>query len=342
MPASRSLLTRYKLRLRRKRMLWRAFRSRHNLMPVSVRTGKIARNDILVFVTVRNEMQRLPWFLKHYRRLGVGHFLIVDNGSDDGTADYLRAEPDVSLWQTRASYKASRFGMDWITWLQRRYAHGHWTVTVDADELLIYPGHDTRDLCRLTADLMQHNQRVMGAIMLDLYPKGPPDAQSYDPEQDPVEVLPWFDAWGYQAQIQPKMGNLWLQGGPRARCFFSSDPRRAPTMNKIPLVYWDRSYAYVNSTHNLLPPALNQTWDVQGREALSGALLHTKFLPGSPARARREKARAEHFTNSKAYDDYYDAVAQNPDMWEPQSTRLTGWRQLVELGLMTGGDGDRD
>ena len=48
-------------------------------------------------VTVRNEIVRLPYFLDYYRRLGAGHFLVVDNGSDDGTHEYLADQPDVSV-----------------------------------------------------------------------------------------------------------------------------------------------------------------------------------------------------------------------------------------------------
>ena len=35
--------------------------------------------------------------------------------------EYLLAQPDVSLWSTDASYKAARFGMDWINHLLRRH-----------------------------------------------------------------------------------------------------------------------------------------------------------------------------------------------------------------------------
>ncbi len=48
---------------------------------------------------------------------------MVDNGSTDGSAELLAGEPDVSLWTTGTSYKASRFGVDWLTWLQ--VLHGH-------------------------------------------------------------------------------------------------------------------------------------------------------------------------------------------------------------------------
>jgi hypothetical protein len=107
----------YKLRIRRKRLLWRAFRKRRELSAFSLKTKAIRRHDALLFAAMRNEMMRLPFFLQHYRALGVGHFLIVDNDSDDGTERYLSAQPDVSVWQARAGYKASRFGMDWLTCL---------------------------------------------------------------------------------------------------------------------------------------------------------------------------------------------------------------------------------
>lgn len=332
-----ALLARYKLRLRRKRMLWRGFRSRHVLEPVANRTAGISPGDILLFACVRNEAIRLPFFLDHYRSLGVSHFLIVDNDSDDKTRDLLTVADDVSLWRTSAGYKASRFGMDWLTWLLRRYGHGHWTVTADADELLVYPDHDSRNLHELTAWMDQQGQVMMGAFMLDMYPKGPPDHQVYHAGQDPCEVLQWFDAYGYWAQRQSKMGNLWLQGGPRARCFFADDPNRAPTLNKIPLVKWDRGYAYVNSTHNALPPWLNATFDEGGTEKVNGILLHTKFLPGTVERARLEHGRRQHFYNADFYDDYYVALAENPDLWEPDSVLYEGWQQLVDLGLMTRG-----
>ena len=318
-------------------MLWRAFRKRRELKNCIDRTQQIKARDVLLFSTVRNEMLRLPYFLEHYRRLGVGHFLFVDNGSDDGTRAFLSSQPDVSLWETVHSYKASRFGMDWLTWLQRRHAHGHWTLTVDADELLIYPNHETHSLQDLTAWLDATRQTKVGAIMLDLYPRGSIASQHYRPNSDPTQVLNWFDAYGYWAQIQVKMGNLWLQGGPRARCFFQEDVRRAPTLNKIPLVKWRRSYVYVNSTHNALPPRMNRTYDENGQEKLNVVLLHTKFLPDAADRAQVEKTRSEHFSNGALFSDYYDAVAEAPDLWCDASVRYQGWQQLLDLRLMSRG-----
>lgn len=330
--------TRYKLRLRRKRLLWRAFRRRREINSVLRRTELIKAGDVLVFACLRNEMQRLPFFLEHYRKLGVAQFLLVDNGSDDGSVKFLVKQPDVSLWRATSSYKASRFGMDWLTALLWKHGTEHWCLTVDLDELLIYPDCDTLDLPAFTRSLEHRGQGALGALLLDLYPKGPIGAQTYTPGDDPTRTLPWFDAYGYWAQRQNKMGNLWLQGGARARCFFEKTPELAPTLNKIPLVHWRKPYVYVNSTHNALPPDLNRVYDEDGFSKVSGVLLHTKFLPDAPARAASERSRGEHFADAKRYNDYYEAVTEGPDLWCDTSVRLDGWRQLLSLGLMSRGD----
>lgn len=337
MPENPAAWARYKLRLRRKRLLWRALSKRHEITATSRKTGAIVSKDVLLFAVMRNEMHRLPHFLSHYRALGVGHFLIIDNNSDDGTGDFLAAQPDVSVWQSKAGYKASRFGMDWLTCLLWRYGHGHWTVTVDADELFIYPDWEQRNLHTLTQALSRQGLVAMGALMLELYPKGPISDQTYRPGQDPTEVLNWFDAYGYFAQLQPKLGNLWLQGGPRARVFFADDARRAPTLNKIPLMRWNRNYVYVNSTHNALPRTLNRVYDQKDAVKPWGALLHTKFLPDAIARAKEEKHRGEHFADAVPYQGYYDALAANPDLWCDESISFENADQLERLGLISRG-----
>ena len=327
----------YRWRLRRRYLLVRALRRRRRLTALQDRTRAIRRGDILLFAAVRNEGQRLPHFLDHYRRLGVDHFLIVDNMSTDGSPDLLAAQPDVSLWQTGSSYRLHRFGLDWLTWLMFRHGHDHWCLTVDADELLIYPHHDTRPLAALTDWLDRSGQRVFPAMMLELYPKGPVQAQSYLPGDDPLRILHWFDAGNYTITRQARTKALWLQGGPRARMFFADRPRHAPTLSKIPLVRWNRRWVYLNSTHSILPPRLNEVYDQMGGEAISGLLLHTKFLPEVVRKAAEEKQRREHFGRPEIFDSYYDRLMTSPDFWTPRSTRLESWRQLEALGLMSRG-----
>lgn len=299
---------------------------------MAIRTG-----DVLCFACLRNEARRLPFFLAHNRRLGVRHFLIVDNGSTDETAALLAEAPDVSVWHSSASYKASRFGMDWLTWLMLRYGHGHWCLTLDADEILIYPYWQSRPLPALTDWLDQQGRASFGALTIDMYPEGPVSQGTHDPKADPVDLLGWFDAGNYQVQVQSRMGNLWIQGGARARAFFADSPRKAPTLNKTPLVRWHWRYAYVNSTHALLPPRLNQVYATDGGELTSGVLLHSKFLPEIVSRSAEEKSRGEHFADGAQYAAYYDRLVDDPVLHCAKSTRYTGWRQMEALGLMSRG-----
>eukprot|EP01031_Cornospumella_fuschlensis_P042141 gene42141-51456_t len=59
------------------------------------------------------EALRLPSTLDHHRRLGVDRFLVIDNGSVDGTVDYLTSQPDVHLFQTTESFAAANDGLHW-------------------------------------------------------------------------------------------------------------------------------------------------------------------------------------------------------------------------------------
>ena len=125
------------MRLRRKRCVLRALRKSRELSLVQDYTDRICKGDILLVTTIRNEKIRLPYFLQYYRGLGVNHFLFVDNDSNDGARAYLDGIEDVSVWFTRGSYKSATFGVDWVNYLLRKYAHGHWSLIVDPDEFFI-------------------------------------------------------------------------------------------------------------------------------------------------------------------------------------------------------------
>lgn len=307
-------------------------------MPVNVRLAKPTKNANLCFVTLRNERVRLPFFLSYYRDMGVDHFLIVDNGSDDGSREYLLQQEDVSLWQAKGSYKASRFGMDWLNWLLFRYGTGNWCLTVDPDEFLVYPHCDTRPLKALTQWMDTSRIRSFSAMLLDVYPEGRIGDQPYRPGMNPMEIACWFDPANYMIHKNGQYGNLWIQGGPRARSFFARDPKLAPALNKIPLVRWRRHYAYISSTHMALPRALNIVYDEEGGERISGVLLHAKFLSTFIEKSSEEMVRGEHYADSQEYRAYSAGMEDDMILWTEESRCYEDWRQLQELGLISQGN----
>ncbi len=305
---------------------------------MSDRTAQIRSSDLLAFSTLRNEHIRLPYFLEYYRNKGINHFLIVDNDSDDGSLEYLMEQPDVSVWHTRKSYKKSKFGVDWLNWLQFRYGHNHWCLVVDPDEFFIYPFCDTRPIRALTDWLDASSIKSFSAMLLDMYPRGPITEQPYQAGQDPMEIACWFDAGNYTMTKNPQYGNLWIQGGPRSRVFFPGEPELAPALNKIPLVKWNRRYCYASSTHMLLPRGLNQVYDEWGGEKASGLLLHAKFLDTFTAKAEEELVRNQHYSASVEYKAYAERLRDAPELWCKWSEKYINWRQLEILGLMSKGN----
>ncbi len=326
------------MRLRRRHRILRSIRKSRELSVVQDYTNAIRQDDILLVSTARNEQIRLPYFLRYYRELGVDHFLFVDNDSSDGTLDYLSGQTDVSVWSTQASYKRAKFGVDWMNWLQRKYAHGHWTLVVDPDEFFVYPFCDTRSIRALTDWLDNSSIRSFSAMLLDVYPKGRLDDEPYRAGQNPLEIAAWFDSGNYTLKRNRLYGNLWIQGGPRSRVFFADQPELAPALNKIPLVKWNKRYAYAESTHMILPRGLNQVYDEWGGEKASGILLHAKFLDTFTAKATEELDRAQHYSESAEYKAYAEKLKDDPDLWCKWSEKYINWRQLEILGLMSKGN----
>lgn len=331
------LWDRYRLRLRRKRLRYRALRKRRDLSAVVDRTREYGRDAILLVAVLRNERIRLPYFLRYYRDLGVTHFLMVDNASDDGSRDYLAAQRDVSLWTTGASYRASRYGADWINWLLMRHGHGHWILAVDVDEFFIYPFCDTRPIRALTDWLDAGGARSFPAMVLDMYPEGAVDAERYREGGNPFDIASYFDGGNYMISRNGFYGNLWIQGGPRARTMFADRPREAPSLNKIPLVKWHWTYCFVSSTHMLLPRRLNLAYDEWGGEKASGCLLHAKFLSTFKAKVAEELERRQHFAESREYIAYAETLKDGAGMWCKWSEKYINWRQLEILGIMSKG-----
>lgn len=332
-----AVLSAYRLRLWRKAALWRARRAAGRLRCLADRTAQIRPGDILVFATQRNEAPRLPGFLAHYRNLGAAHFLFVDNASGDGSVDYLAGQPDVSLWQTGADYGRARFGADWMMALLARYGTGHWVLVVDPDELLVYAHCDTRPLRALTDWLQATRLPAFPALLLDLYPGPAPEPAGASAPPPPPEAG-WFDPASYQFRRDRRLGNLWVQGGPRARAFFARTPARAPALNKVPLIRWRAGLALASSTHSLLPRGINRWWDESGGLAASGCLLHTKFMLPQTARLAEEAERGQHYAGAREYAAYRDGMAEGRQLWTAQSVRYDGWRGLEHHGLLSAGD----
>jgi Glycosyl transferase family 2 len=318
------------------RFAWLELRDRRagrQLTSVQDRTGRIGPKDVLLVTCLRNERARLPAFADYYRRLGVDHFLLIDNGSTDGLMDWAGDQPDVSVWHTTASYRDSRFGMLWINDLLRRHAHKRWCLVVDPDEFLVYPNMETRSLHALAQFLEDDHRPCLHTLLIDAYSDRPLAETWLGPGEDPFAVCPFFDRDGY-LQRESWGNSTWVQGGPRMRAHFADRPEQAPALNKIPLVRWKRHYHYNMSTHDAWPRRLNRA-HAQTEISTTGALFHFKLVAALESKAAEEAVRGEHYAAGREYARYRAGGAEY--FAEGISVRYAGSAQLVALGLMNPG-----
>jgi hypothetical protein len=268
--------------------------------------------------------------------MGVNHFIFVDNGSTDGFSQFVSGQDDISVYHTSASYKESNFGVHWCNYLLSKHGVGHWCVTCDPDEFLVYPKADMRNLRELTEYLDANYLGSFYALMVDMYGKGFIEDTAYESGQDPLEVCPYLDRLGYNKDFWFNYSAMAAAGGVRRRVFFKTCADMSPALNKVPLVKWKKHYLYAFSTHVARPNHIN---DVCGADFVTGALLHFKFISQLEQKVEEEKAAKQHWDDSFEYRKYDEVLKSKTRLYDANiSRKYEGWHTLVELGLINMGE----
>lgn len=188
---------------------------------------EIPEGGALCLALAHNEAPRMEDFLRHHRKLGVAHFLILDDNSTDRTADMLRDEPDVTLFApVDSTYRTHKVA--WRSEILDAHANGRWVLVPDLDELFIFPFCERRPLASFTAHLDREGAEAVFTPMIDMYADAPLTRALYWPGDSMLAAFPYFDAEGYRL-IPPKRKHrlrfptpsLDLYGGARERLFYN-------------------------------------------------------------------------------------------------------------------------
>lgn len=278
------------------------------ISPVA-RLSRVAGAEVAVVSALRNERGMLPQYLAHYRSLGVGGFLIADNGSDDGSLEYLADQPDVALFSVDTPYSLSHYGVAWQEALMSSFRQNRWSLVADADEFLVWDESARGHLPALLRGAEFEGADAVRIFMLDLYPKGPlagADLSRGDPFEGAgfADLTPFLTTSGGRGPFSDQP--TWTSGlrhrlmpGARSELFVA---QKIALLRFGPQMQLSAGLHYVSGCR--LAP----------RDLVFG---HFKYNAAFAARVAREVARGQHFNGAEEYRKYQDLLAEGRDcLWQ--------------------------
>ena len=293
-------------------------------------------DELRLFAGVKNELQKLPYFLKHHRKIGIDRFFFIDNESTDGTVEYLKDQPDCHCFHASGSHFAENVTPpNWTNALLNTFGDHHWCLTIDVDELFVYPRYESlglRDFCKFLDSM---NAEVVFALMIDMYPKGAIESCRYERGKPFLDFCSYFDPDPGRKKEIGQVGYfppIQVLGGVRERAFWHGRFKKTlpPCISKVPLIRWRKGMRYISAQHLHSGARLS---DIQA------ALLHFKFLAAfhqTTANSLKDNRDvAEKGLEERAA--YIEMLQKNPEfsLYDERSVNFRNSAQLVGLGWMS-------
>jgi hypothetical protein len=290
---------------------------------------------------VYNEEWFLPHFLDHYRSIGIRHFVFYDDESTDSTRELLLAQDDCTVVVSGEGQDVGN-GVEIQTSLINGVplivgGEGAWSVSVDADELLMLP---TRfgSIDDVVSYLEARDLSCVLAPMIDFYPRRLSE-RFFDP-LPLFEGCPWFDHDSPLMRVPEKPQPRMIPAGVRVR-LLQRMMREAP--EKIDEIYGEEVYRYAKLWK---VPLLKNTPEVirigphnvniRPPENVQLGIAHFKFYPELDRRIEESLARNVHFLGAIEYRFLKAILEMYPDdsLIYRGSRKYTGPADVERAGLM--------
>jgi hypothetical protein len=330
---------------------------------LAVRHGEVRSGRVTLYSVMRNERFFLEAFFDHYRRLGVEQFLILDDGSSDGSIEYLGSQPDCAVLASPLRYGEEievrmpdgralreRAGVLFKRAIPERYCRGEYALYADADEFLLLPP-GIGSLGTLFQMLEARAVDSVVASLVEFYPAsigelaGTAEPRSFD---DLVALYPYFDALPL-VRFRPGMPPKRINGSASRRLFARYGlvrprprpgwlpgwlhglrrplPGKSATM-KTPILRWREGVWTTDTLHANVRPS---------SEVLL-VFAHFKFTHAWASKTEEALRLRSYAGKSEKYELYSELMrrmqADDARFTGPASRRYGGPGDLVDAGLL--------
>lgn len=253
-------------------------------------------SDPILICAAKNDLLKIKHQYNTMKSYGVKSFVYIDNGSTDGTKEYLLKKSDVILYQTHQTYN-SVVRSAWVRKIIQEIGFNRWYLLLDSDEIYAYPNIEVDRFNSFLKELVQKKHYYVQSVMVDMYPKNsiPISSSSNHTEASNLSNYCWFDK-NYKktySRITPV-----IKGGPRHRLFSDANYEFSSWLNKVNLIYY-KKYNF-HYSHILLPYVYNH------KAKTLAATLHYKFLPVDFAKYKSIADEGNYANNSKEYKRYVE------------------------------------
>lgn len=185
----------------------------------------ITQRSICAVACVHNEQDFLSSFVNHHRKLGVTHFLLIDDHSTQPVRDLDLGDNVLALRPKIGTFRTCK--TLWMEGLIKALVPaGTWLCILDADEMLQLPA-PFGTLGDLTGHLAQQGRDFATCLLLDMLPdlRMPPDGTDIS-EDDVTATFGWFcDMPGPASQTYRETGSISWGFGPYADLSWRFDAR---------------------------------------------------------------------------------------------------------------------
>lgn len=220
----------------------------------------------IVVLCVKDDIKRLQMLVSHYRKFGVERFAFLDNGSTDGTFEWMKSQNDIDVFKTTDQYNCL-VKEGWLNRVISYYGFERWYILTDSDELFTYIGMEKHPINDLVQYAEEKGIKRFKGINIDMYA----DAALFSLDSSDIDIertYCWMDTDSYE-ELPRRIGNSVITavtGGPRQRMM------DVPcSVMKYPLVYFEKGTVSANA-HYQYPYTL-----IEGSPFVVG-ILHYKFL----------------------------------------------------------------
>lgn len=303
---------------------------------IKIHKEKIQQARVVAIIVGKNEQEYLPALLEHHRKIGVEHFLFVDNMSTDSSIDFMVSQDDVSVFVNTQEYKTSRYGVDWQETLCSHYCLGKWALIIDSDELFMFDGFEHKKIQDLIVKAEDEGANAVLSPMIDFYPKESLETADITGGQAFYEVCSYFDSSETMSILTdekygPYSNSKVMSGGLRERIFgkYNAYPNPSYLNQKYNLFKYIPSMKLVEGLHFM-----------HGHKKFSQecGIMHFKYHSGFHAKVMREVKSGQHWNGAKEYQRYlklFDGKQSACLFSDAVSLKYTSSKSLVDAGYIS-------